>query len=163
MQTPGNIRNCSHKLNLKTPYKSTGFTLIELVIIIVTLGIVAAVAIPKIGSIIEDSKVTATKEEMTRIKQAIAGDARVVAGGKYINRGFEGDVGFPPSNLLDLVQKPDSIQTYNSFTRLGWNGPYLDSAMQYYLYDAWSNMYSYDPAARTITSSSTTPNIVMSF
>ncbi len=141
----------------------SGFTLVELVIIIVILGIVAAVAVPKFGTLTENSKITATKDEITRLKTAIIGDSRVVSGGEYVNRGFEGDVGHAPSQLQDLVQKPDSIPPYNKFTRIGWNGPYLDSAEQYYLVDAWSNPYVYDPSARTITSTSVTPNISTTF
>ena len=74
----------------------SGFTLVELVIIIVILGIVAAVAVPKFGTLTENSKITATKDEITRLKTAIIGDSRVVSGGEYVNRGFEGDVGHAP-------------------------------------------------------------------
>jgi prepilin-type N-terminal cleavage/methylation domain-containing protein len=140
-----------------------GFTLIELVIIIVILGIIAAVAIPRFGSLSENSRINATKEEMLKLKRAIVGDPRVVAGGKYINRGFEGDVGHVPTQLIDLAAKPDSISAYNKFTRIGWNGPYIDSLGQEYLSDAWGNNYIYDPAGRTITSTGTSPNIVISF
>lgn len=140
-----------------------GFTLIELVIIIIVLGIVAAVAIPKFGVLSEQAKITATQEEMRRIKTAILGDPRLIAGGTYTNKGFEGDVGFPPSNLIDLVRKPDSIDAYNIFTGIGWNGPYLDSADQNFLYDSWGNQYSYDVGSRTLESISPTPNIVMTF
>ncbi len=140
-----------------------GFTLIELVIIIVILGIVAAVAIPRFGTLSEEAKANATREEIRRIKMAIIGDPQVIAGGEYINRGFEGDVGWAPSNLIDLVRKPDSVAAYDKFTRLGWNGPYLDSADQNYLNDAWGNPYSYDANSRIILSASTTPNITMTF
>ncbi len=141
----------------------TGFTLVELVIIIVILGIIAAVAIPKFGTLTKSSKVNATREEMRRIKMAIIGDPGLVSGGQYVNRGFEGDVGFAPSRLEDLVTKPDTVQSYNKFTRLGWNGPYLDNADQTFLRDAWETSYVYDPSARIITSTSATPNIVMTF
>jgi len=62
-----------------------------------------------------------------------------------------------------LVRKPDSVAAYDKFTRLGWNGPYLDSADQNYLNDAWGNPYSYDANSRIILSASTTPNITMTF
>lgn len=140
-----------------------GFTLIELVIIIVVLGIVAAVAIPKFGSLTENARINATKEEMLTLKKAIVGDPRVTAGGRYINRGFEGDIGHPPANLMELAVKPDSLTAYDKFTRIGWNGPYIDSAGQEYLSDAWGNAYVYDRVARTITATGTIPNIVISF
>jgi len=141
----------------------SGFTLIELVIIIVVLGIIAAVAIPKFGDLSENSKVGATKEEMLHIKRAIVGDPQVVAGGEYINRGFEGDVGHVPGSLSDLVSKPDSVTNYDKFTRFGWNGPYIDSAGLEYLTDAWGQSYAYNSIARTITATGADPVIVISF
>ncbi|HWR82645.1 MAG TPA: prepilin-type N-terminal cleavage/methylation domain-containing protein, partial [Candidatus Deferrimicrobium sp.] len=105
-----------------------GFTLVELVIIIVTLGILAAVAIPRFANFGEASKVSATRQEMMELKRAIVGNPQVVSGSQYVERGFEGDVGFVPSQLADLSAKPDSIAGYNKLTRLGWNGPYMDSA-----------------------------------
>lgn len=143
--------------------QSGGFTLVELVIVIVVLGIVAGVVIPRIGPLTEQSKVNATREEMLRIKTAIKGDPSLISGSEYVNRGFEGDVGFAPSQLHDLVRKPDSIPAYDKFTRLGWNGPYLDSSGQNYLYDAWGLAYSYNPTTRTITATGADPDIVVTF
>ena len=140
-----------------------GFTLVEIVIIIVILGIVAAVAIPRFGTLSESARESATREELRRLKIAIVGDPQIISGGKYINRGFEGDIGFPPSSLIDLVRRPDSIQDYDRFTRIGWNGPYLDSTNYDFLNDAWDIPYSYNPAARTITSTGADPNIEVSF
>jgi type II secretory pathway pseudopilin PulG len=139
-----------HNPNLKLD--QYGFTLIELVIIIVTLGILAAVAVPKFADMANSSKVNATRQELQAIKKAIIGDPSVTAGGTYIDRGFEGDLGFVPSRLQDLVRRPDSVAAYNALTRLGWNGPYLDSSGGAYLSDAWGNTYVYAPGSRTILS-----------
>jgi prepilin-type N-terminal cleavage/methylation domain-containing protein len=130
-----------------------GFTLIELVMIIVVLGVLAAVAIPRFTGITESSRVNATKSELNALKRAIVGYPSAISGGEYIDRGFEGDVGFIPSRLADLVVKPDSIPPYDRLNRLGWNGPYIDSSGGDYLRDAWENTYIYQPAARCIMSS----------
>lgn len=129
-----------------------GFTLIELVIIIIILGIIAAIAIPRMGGLTESSKASVTQSELAMLKKAIVGNPEVISGGQFIDVGFEGNIGFPPQALSDLAKKPDSIPAYNKFTRLGWNGPYVDSAGSDYLKDSWGSNYLLDASARTITS-----------
>ncbi|MCX6826592.1 MAG: hypothetical protein NTV06_04905, partial [candidate division Zixibacteria bacterium] len=114
------------------------------------------------SSLSTSAKTTATKEEMLRIKEAIIGDPRLISGGEYVNRGFSGDVGRLPANLEELVRQ-GSLATYDKFTRIGWNGPYLDSSKDddgYYLFlfDAWGDDYAYDSTARTISSLVGLPN-----
>lgn len=140
-----------------------GFTLIELVIVIITLGILAAVAIPKFSDMTESSKITATKSELLSLKRAIAGNPEALAGGRYIDRGFEGDVGFVPSQLEDLAAKPGSVSVYDKLTGLGWNGPYIDATENSYLTDAWGNAYIFLSASRQILSVNGTDTIKVSF
>jgi general secretion pathway protein G len=140
--------------------RRAGFTLIELVVIILVLGIVASVAIPKFGQLAESAKVNATKDEMGRLKAAIIG----ATGPDGIPRGgYEIDVGFVPNQLPDLVAKPDSVSAWDKFIGRGWNGPYIDSAGGAYLTDAWDSTYQYNVGARTITSIGSGSSIVLSF
>ena len=140
-----------------------GFTLIELVIVIITLGILATVAIPKFSDMSGSSKKTATKKEMLELKRAITGNPDVVSGGKLVDRGFEGDIGFVPNQLADLTAKPDSIAVYNKLTSLGWNGPYIDNSENSYLKDAWNNSYIFDRNSRRIISINGTDSIIVNF
>jgi len=131
--------------------------------VIVILGIVAAIAIPRMGGISESSRINATKSEMMVLKKAIAGNASVAAGGRYIDVGFEGDIGHPPASLWELGSKPDSLSPYDKFTRIGWNGPYIDTSGEDYLRDAWGTDYLYNGATRTITSVGGTDTLRISF
>ncbi len=140
-----------------------GFTLVELVIIIVVLGIIAAVGIPKIGGLLGESKSSATKAELAELKKAIIGNPQVVAAGSLVSRGFEGDVGFAPERLQDLVTKPDSVQSWDRIQESGWHGPYIDASNSDYLSDAWGTPYAYDGSARTITSSGSGSDITVNF
>ena len=140
-----------------------GFTLVELVIIIVTLGILAAVAVPMFGDIFESSKISATKSELESLKRAIVGNPRIIAGGELVDRGFEGDVGVLPSQLSDLVTKPGAVPAYNKITRIGWNGPYIDNNNGDYLNDAWGTPYIYSQAGRNILSINGSDTITVSF
>ena len=140
--------------------RSSGFTLIELVIVIMVLGIVAAVAIPRMGGLSDSAKVNAAREEMRRLKTAIVGSV----GSDGVPRGgFEIDVGYPPDALVDLVRKPDSVATWDKFRARGWNGPYIDSSGGAYLKDPWDSTYRYNPRARTLTSTGGGTNIELSF
>lgn len=140
-----------------------GFTLIELVIVIVVLGIVAMFAVPRFSDLASSSKATATLDEMNNLKKAIVGNPAAISGGEYIDRGFEGDIGWAPARLQDLAAKPDSLLPYDKLSRLGWNGPYIDSAGGSYLKDAWGANYSYDRAGRRIVSTGGPDSLIVSF
>ncbi len=125
--------------------------------VILILGIMSAVAIPVIGTMIASSKSTATKDEMRRLARAIAGSD------ESSDRGFQGDVGYAPSALVDLTRKPDTISAWNPFTHVGWKGPYVDSTGGEYLTDAWGTAYVYDAPTRTIQSNGSGSAITITF
>lgn len=51
--------------------KKKGFTLVELMIVIVIIGILAAVAVPKFADMVDKSKEGATKAQLTAIRGAL--------------------------------------------------------------------------------------------
>ncbi len=136
----------------------SGFTLIELVIVIVVLGILASVGIPVIGSMIVSSRENATRREMMLLKTAMVGQA-----GAATVRGYENDVGSLPPDLTGLVSKPAGVSNWDRFTQTGWNGPYIDSNNNDYLTDSWGTNYIYDSGARTIKSVGGPDTITVAF
>lgn len=54
------------------PQRNKGFTLVELMIVVAVIGILAAVAIPKFGNMLEKAKEGATKGNLGSLSSAIA-------------------------------------------------------------------------------------------
>lgn len=127
-----------------------GFTVIELVIVIIILGILMAFAIPKINDVVASGKVSTTEAEMSEIVTAIIGDVNTG------HHGFVQDMRRYPTTLSELYT--DTGDTWNPATQIGWSGPYIETedrdgnGTYDILEDAWGNAYAYNSGAKTITS-----------
>lgn len=121
-------------MNLRTCHK--GFTLIELVLIILILGVIASVAVRNMSSSVETAQYEQTKKELDNIAYAIAGNPSVYRDGTRTDFGYIGDVGSFPPSLTALVQNPGG---YSS-----WDGPYLvnGTGNSDYLRDSWNVDYT---------------------
>ncbi len=94
------------------------FTLVEILLVVVIIGILAALVIPRIAGSSERARVTAATTDINGgIKSAL---------GQY-----EVDNGFYPKSLQDLITQPGNAK--------GWHGPYLDRLPS----DPWGNAYIY--------------------
>ena len=132
---------------------TNGFTMIELVMVISLMAVLTAVAVPRIDDFITNSKIQASKNEMLQIRAAISGTPDRKAGGRYVDRGYKGDVGSFPTTLADLTVKPGAVPDYNYFSRTGWNGPYLQiDGTGEILKDSWGTNYVLNVADSTIRS-----------
>ena len=98
-----------------------GFTLVEMLLVLVILATLAAIVIPKMAGRSQQAKLTAAQSQISNIEMAL--DA------------FEVDNGYYPKTgaLSDLVDAPA--------TATGWKGPYLKKGVPP---DPWGNAYVYE-------------------
>ncbi len=119
--------------------KNRGYTLIELILVVVIIGILASIAVQSLKSSGENQRFGRTVKEMEMLARAMVGDERLVSGGIRTDFGYVGDVGALPPNLDALVTNPGGYAT--------WNGPYMRSNFvensEDYKRDAWNNLYTY--------------------
>jgi len=111
-----------HIKSLRSGKSKKAFTLIELLLVLVILGILAAIVVPKFSGRTEQARNTAAQSQISTFGTAL--DA------------FEVDNGFYPKGkggLADLVQAPRDAQN--------WRGPYLKSGIPN---DPWGNPYIYE-------------------
>ena len=109
-----------------------GFTLIELVIVIVIIGIIGTVAVREMIGSIDDARFEQTRHEMEQLAFAICGNPDVRTHGARSDFGYVGDVGALPPTLAALSTNPGHAT---------WDGPYIDPNGS--LTDAWGIPYTY--------------------
>lgn len=148
------------------PSSRKGFTLVEVIVILVVLSILAAVAIPVALKIFERTAEDTTREEMDNIKKAIIGDAQKLQSSFRSDFGYLGDIGCLPSTTigdLDRLLTQGSLPAWSfdstKQTGAGWKGPYVTGTPgEDFKTDQWGNNYSYTatgacPLTATLTSS----------
>ena len=128
-----------------------GFTLIELILVIVLIGILAALSSNLLANAVDQGRFDTTQATLQNINYAIAGNPALVASGVRNSLGYVGDMGVLPATLTNLRTSPCVCPwTYDaaSGTGYGWNGPYIDtkqndSGTYLYTIDAWGNALDY--------------------
>jgi general secretion pathway protein G len=123
---------------MKRSYHSAyGFTLIELVIVILLVGVLATIATHKMSTSIETAQYEQTKKELDQLARAIVGNPEVYVNGARTDFGYVGDVGALPPTLDALVQNPGGYAT--------WDGPYMATSFESdgFKKDAWGVNYIY--------------------
>jgi general secretion pathway protein G len=98
--------------------RNSGFSLIELLVVLIILGLIAGLVVPNVMKRGEDAKFRAAEAEVQRLSMAVD---------EYYL-----DNGRPPQELRQLVDKPGDARN--------WNGPYVNESN---LQDPWENAYNY--------------------
>ena len=96
--------------------KQSGFTMIELLIVIVILGLLMSLVAPAMFSKVDSTKIKTAKAQMQMIHTAL--DT------------YRLDMGGYPAKLSDLIVSDKS----------GWDGPYMPKKVPS---DPWGNAYKY--------------------
>jgi general secretion pathway protein G len=109
--------------NVRAPVRAKGFSLIELLLVLVILGVLAALVVPRFSGRAEQARVTAAQSQLATFSTAL--DAFEVDNG-YYPRGSDG--------LLDLIDEPQGAPN--------WRGPYLNADA--IPLDPWGNPYIYE-------------------
>jgi len=122
--------------------KTAGYSLFELLAVIIIVGIIAAVSMRSMRGAVDISRAEETKQEMNHLAWAICGNPNLVSGGVRTDFGYVGDIGALPATLDNLVTNPGYAT---------WDGPYIHD--DYYAasggsesefkYDAWGTEYTY--------------------
>lgn len=102
-----------------TKRNSSGFTMLELLVVLVILGLLAGLVAPQFFGRVDGSKVQTAETQVKMLKMAI--------------QTYRLDVGQYPKALDDLATRPSSAGSL-------WRGPYLDDAIPL---DPWNKSYQY--------------------
>jgi len=123
-------------------YKNNGYSLLELVVVIIIIGIITSISIHSLKNSVETAKIEKTKRNLGQLAYAIAGNPNLISNSVRTDFGYVGDVGALPNNLDALISNP-------GYTT--WKGPYIHdkfypntfSLATNFKYDGWGKAFNY--------------------
>lgn len=131
----------------------SGFTLMEIMVVIIVIAVLASVAGPMIGSITDQGRTSATKSKMSSLKSAMLAYQSDV--GRLPFSGSSGNSKYVSAYNAEKVlsyndQEKNVLTTDNGCGNFGitnytrkWKGPYMDSDPSDFMYDSWGNPIYY--------------------
>ena len=96
--------------------KNSGFTIIELLIVVVIMGLLMSLVAPTMFSKVDSTKISTAKAQMQMLQTAL------------------------DTHMLDLGKYPDELDALRESTGRGWDGPYIPKSVPL---DPWGNRYQY--------------------
>lgn len=101
------------------PGAMSGFTLVELLLVLMILALIGGLVLPRIIGTAEGARAKAAASQINRLGMAV--------------ETFYLDTGSTPESLDQLITEPGNVS--------GWNGPYVKSSI---LKDPWGREYEYE-------------------
>ncbi len=147
---------------MKIANRKSGFTLMEIMVVIIVIAVLASVAGPMISSITEQGRTSATKSKMASLRSALMtynGDV-----GRYPYVGNTANASTKTAydaawklednggDYFGFNQDGDSVMMCATFkcTEMGitnykkrWKGPYMSSDASDFMYDSWGTRLKY--------------------
>lgn len=111
-------------MNIRMSRRISGFTLLEMLVVLVIIGLLAGLVGPRLFSKVDQSKVVTAQTQVKMLRGAV--------------ENLRLDVGrYPtPDEGLSLLTRPPAEPALAS----RWRGPYLDDTLPL---DPWANPYQY--------------------
>jgi len=110
--------NATGSRTISNRMRSRGFTLVELLLVLVILALIGGLVLPGIIGKAEGAKVKAAASQVSRLSMAV--------------ESYYLDTGTTPDSLDQLVEESGGVG--------GWNGPYVKPSS---LKDPWGREYEY--------------------
>ncbi len=144
--------------------RKSGFTLMEIMVVIIVIAVLASVAGPMIGSITDQGRASATKSKLSSLKSALLAYQTDV--GRLPHLGCAKKAGNYCQDLLLSNETEDNNVLYSNsdagytadagggkapgnYSRR-WKGPYMDSDPSDFMMDAWGNKIKYVAQNRNV-------------
>lgn len=110
-------------MNAQTRRRQKGFTMVELMAMLIIIGLLATGVVIRVAGRIDDARVTTTESNLRSLHNAV--------------NQFQMDTGRWPSEelgLTELIEEPTDVRN--------WRGPYLEQTEL--PVDAWGNEFYYE-------------------
>ena len=99
--------------------KNSGFTIIELLIVVVIMGLLMSLVAPTMFSKVDSTKISTARAQMQMLQTSL------------------------DTFMLDMGSYPKDLTALRESTGAGWDGPYLPKRVRL---DPWGNKYQYKQA-----------------
>lgn len=109
---------CGIKRSTRSGASQGGFTLVELLLVLVILALIAGLVLPSIIGQAEGAKAKSASSSISRLSMAV--------------ETYYLDTGNTPERLEHLVENPGNVS--------GWNGPYVKATL---LKDPWGREFQF--------------------